>query len=174
MGCWFESLVDPPNHPPLVFCQMFWKWMLTPQKTRSIDSFLLNKLPKRSQKGLEVGYGNKFNVSSYHSWTNYRDLSRGHLKWWLSKGIFPKNPHNSSLGIIWNYSDLPRYLGFSMKHETSGLSLPARVSAPRYISLCWRSKFWRWLATLHCIRGVNVGGKTFWSVNVWVKSDQNT
>ena len=25
-------------------------------------------------------------------WANYNDFSRGHLKWWFSKGIPPKSP----------------------------------------------------------------------------------
>ena len=33
-------------------------------------------------------------------WANYNDLSRGHPKWWLSKGIPPKSPKHSGLGII--------------------------------------------------------------------------
>ena len=35
----------------------------------------------------------------HHFWANYNDLSRGHLKWWFSKGI-PQNPLNSCLGTL--------------------------------------------------------------------------
>ena len=48
---------------------------------------------------------------------NYNDLSRGHLKWWFSKGI-PPNPLNSGLGII--------------------LICPELWKSKREIGCCWR------------------------------------
>ena len=39
-------------------------------------------------------------------WANYSDLSRGHPKRWFNKGIFPKCPKHSGLGI--KYSSLSR------------------------------------------------------------------
>ena len=39
-------------------------------------------------------------------WANYSDLSRGHPKWWFSKGIPSKIPLNSGLGIIVVWPDL--------------------------------------------------------------------
>ena len=41
------------------------------------------------------------------TWANYNDVSRGHLKLWFSKGIPPKSPKDSGLGIILICPDLP-------------------------------------------------------------------
>ena len=42
----------------------------------------------------------KSGLWGYKIWANYNDLSRGHLKWWFSKGIHPKIPLIPGLGII--------------------------------------------------------------------------
>ncbi len=41
-----------------------------------------------------------FFFSERSIWAIYNGLSRGQLKWWFSKGIPPKSPKNSGLGII--------------------------------------------------------------------------
>ena len=53
-------------------------------------------------------------------WAIYNDLSRGHLKWWFSKGI-PQNPLNSGLGIILICPDL-NHLN-QPKNQFSGVNL---------------------------------------------------
>ena len=44
-------------------------------------------------------------------WANCSDLSRGHPKWWYTKGIPPKMP----LSQVLNYSNFPRFLIGSCK-----------------------------------------------------------
>ena len=41
--------------------------------------------PFLKNKGLD-------DTENQNIWANYNDLSRGHLKWWFSKGIPPKSP----------------------------------------------------------------------------------
>ncbi len=42
----------------------------------------------------------KWRLFSWYVWENYSYLIRGHLRCWYSKGIIPKSPKHSGLGII--------------------------------------------------------------------------
>ena len=51
-------------------------------------------------------------------WANYSDLSRGHPKWWFSKGIPSKIPETFRFRNYMNYCNLARYLVGKMKIQT--------------------------------------------------------
>ncbi len=63
-------------------------------------------------------------------------------------------------GIYVRFQGCIRSFQQNNKKTFVSFETPWRTRTPRrYISLCWRSKFWRWLATLHCIRG-HMGGRS--------------
>ena len=61
---------------------------------------------KKTHSPFEKTVGNKQKtVLGTLVWSNYSDLSRGHPKWWFSKGIPPKMALNKDQGFIINCPD---------------------------------------------------------------------
>ena len=95
-------------------------------------------------------------------WANYNDLSRGHLKWWFSKGIPPKIPDNfHSCNGKWDSS---LCLDNSVSHESS---FPIQAISQPNTSIYW---CYQWFGADHsCLHFTGYTGneKLSWCDRAW-------
>ena len=101
---------------------------------------------------------------------NYSDLSRGQLKWWFSKGIPPKCPKNSGLGII---VSCPHISSISLKCQigVAGITWGGGLLKPWFtVGLARERVPKRCLSTQNTSQGMTGALGFFWFSGWWFRS----